>query len=886
MSVPPGSRLGPYDILSPLGAGGFGEVYKARDTRLDRTVAIKILPSADPELKARFEREAKAIAALTHPHICTLYDIGHQDGTDYLVMEYLEGETLAARIARGPIKVDDALKIAIEIADALDKAHHAGIVHRDLKPANVMLAKSGVKLLDFGLAKLRAQPAVSGLSIAATATRPPITGQGSIVGTLQYMAPEQLEGSDADERSDIFAFGCVVYEMLSGQRAFGGTSAATVIAAILEHEPPPLRQLTSVAPEILADVVTRCLDKNPDLRWQDIRDLAIVLRWAMQQERRAATVTAQSRSGVKWRRIAIAAGACALAATMAAGALWMKRSAATEATFGTVRFSVSEPAAAAVVTDGLPSMAIARNGSVFIYLAAENGVRRLYRRRLNQLDAAPIPGTEDASLPFVSPDGRWAGFTAGGRLMKVSLEGGTPVVICDQPASRGANWGPDDRIFFSINTDSGIWQIPATGGTPERVTTPDPKKGERSHRWPYVLPSGKYILYTVAKSDILSFDDATIVARRLDTGVEQELVRGASFPIYSPAGYLLYVRAGALFAVRFDAVTATVTGKAVAVGADVVTYPATGAAQLGVSDAGSLLTIRGGATEHQTSVVMVDRNGRKTTVGFPPALYQDLQVSPDGGSVALDVNRANASIWIGDLARATTTRLTLAWSNNGPVWSPDGGRIAFSSGRGGAINIFGQSIDGATTPEQLVTSDRAKRIASWSADGEFLAIAEATPGAGRDIWVVPTRGNRTPRAFLRTPFDEYSPKFSPDSRWLAYVSDESGKPEVYLQPFPGPGRKLRVSQSGGTRPVWARNGRELFYWNGDAMMVVGVTAGPSISLGVPRLLFRMRSNSPYDVTRDGAGFLMIEDSASPLTVSPITVTTNWFEELTRKMAAP
>ena len=645
-----GTRLGAYEIESLIGAGGMGEVYCARDSRLDRTVAIKILPtelSSDPELRDRFQREARTISQLDHAHICAIHDIGRHEGIDYLVLEYLQGETLAQRLTKGALSLDRALTIAQEIALALEAAHRRHIVHRDLKPGNVMLTKSGTKLLDFGLAKPLAPitSAVAGASVLPTAAAP-LTVHGTILGTLQYMAPEQLEGREADGRTDIFAFGAILYEMLTGRRPFEGKSQASLIAAILEHQPQSIESFVPLVPPLFDSVVRRCLEKDPDHRWQSVQDLALALKLVADQ--RAVVAPAPTVAPSQRRAwLAMTAVLWAALATALVIYLWTRPRVpvASEVSMPAAEFIIGGPPA---LSPGLatPTVAMAANGSAFVYVGRENGINRLYLRRLSDSTTSPIAGTEEAVNPFVSPDGKWAGYTQLGRLKKVSLDGGTPVTVADAVAARGITWAPDDALIYSSGTDSGLWRLPAAGGEPVQLTRPDEAKGERSHRWPFVLPGGTGVLYTIARSDIQSFDDAVIAVHSLTTGVSTELLRGGSFPMFV-AGHLLYSRAGALLAVPFDATTLKITGPSTTVRTGIVTYPSTGAAQVAASNSGALVFMAGGATEHHTAVMTVDRTGARRISPSPPRCSNDstcLQMASPSRSMSITPTPASGLV--------------------------------------------------------------------------------------------------------------------------------------------------------------------------------------------------------------------------------------------------
>ena len=892
MALAPGTRLGAYDLVALIGAGGMGEVYKARDTRLDRTVAVKILPAAlaaDPEFRERFDREARAISQLTHAHICTLYDVGEHDGAAFLVMEYLEGETLADRLTKGALPLDEALKVAIQIADALSAAHRQGIVHRDLKPGNVMLTKAGAKLLDFGLAK-SSGPAIAGAGFSMLPTTPAnLTAQGTILGTFQYMAPEQLEGLEADARTDIFAFGAVLYEILTGRKAFEGKSHATLIAAIISHDPPPVSQVQPIAPASLNRIVATCLAKDPDDRWQSARDVMRELKWVAEREASvehspplAAPPPAGSRA-LPW----VVTGLFGVALVAALMALWVRVRTPSAAVGGASRFVLSEQAG----SDNA-GFAISLDGRRVVYSAVSGGLQQLYLRDMQTLEAKPIRGTENGQGPFFAPDGRRLGFWADGALKVIGIEGGSPVTLVHvhSVTNRGATWAPDDTIIYSPSTDTGLFRVPATGGTPQIVATPDYKRHERSYRWPQMLPGGEAVLFTIAGSDILSFDEARIAVRSLRTGEQHELLHGGSFPSYAAPGYLLYARAGALNAVRFNAAKTAVEGTPTTVLDGIVTYPTDGAAHYAISSDGTLLYLRGGAVSDRSTLTWVDRTGRSTPIAAPPAPYNGVSISPDGRLAAVDIDGANANIWILEFARNTLTRLTLEWSNNNPFWTPDGARIAFISERSGVRSLFWQPIEGHPEMEPLtpdlpgpVGSFRSGFLGSFSPDGRTLAFAGLGSDRSVDVWIMTMNGDHQVRPFVQTKFNESWPRFSPEGRWLAYVSDETGREEVYVQPFPGPGRRVRISTDGGWAPVWSRDGRELFYRVGEenaAVMAVKVSAGATdLSPQKPELLFRKATEDfDYDVAPDGR-FLMVEPFERSNALAPIVVVLNWLEEL-------
>jgi serine/threonine-protein kinase len=878
-----GNTLSHYKIIEKLGQGGMGEVYLAEDSRLDRKVALKILPqhlSERAELRERFEREARAVSSLNHPHICTLHDIGEQDGIHYLVMEHLVGETLEARLAKGPLPLEQTLEYAIQIADALDKAHRQGVVHRDLKPGNIMLVKSGAKLLDFGLAKLQAAETPTNLSALPT-EQANLTAEGTILGTLQYMAPEQLEAKEADSRTDIFAFGAVVYEMATGKKAFEGKSQASLIAAIMEKEPPAMAEIQPVTPPVLDWVVKRCLAKEPDERVQTAADLMAELRWVTEIGTqvglsRSATAPALWKRAIPWSMAT---------AVIVIATIFIWNSARPEQRLLT-RFPLVLPPTQRLLGQLLHEVALSPDGTHLVYVANTGGSSQLYLRALDSLEAKPIEGTEGAAGPFFSPNGQWLGFFAGGRLKKVSISGGPPLILCDAQFGRGATWGPNDTIVFAPTRSSGLFQVSAAGGAPEVLNT---LKGAPSHRYPEVLPGGKAVLFTVGTSG--SWDNAQIVVQELETGQRRVLVEGGTSPRYAPTGHLVYARAGTLLAVPFDLERLEVSGATVPVIEGVVTEALGGKALFSFSRNGSLLYVPGASPEQpDRTLVWVDRQGLAGVLPASPRRYKYPRLSPDGGRLAVNIVGPESDVWLYDLSGETLTRLTFEGDNERPVWTPDGKRVTFASRRAGPFNLFWRSADGSGSDERLTTGEHFQNPESWSSDGRVLAFQEVNPTTNSDIWVLPLEGERQPRPFLRTPFNEADATFSPDGLWLAYASDESGQYKVYVQPFPGPGGKRQISTEGGREPVWNPNGRELFYRNGDKMIAVDISTEPAFRAGTPRLLFEAGYEGPgpgsdganYDVSPDGQRFVMIQagqEEQEPVT--QINVVLNWFEELKR-----
>ncbi len=850
MAILPGRRLGPYEILSSVGAGGMGEVYRARDTRLDRVVAIKVLPAhlADrSELRERFEREARTIASLNHPHICTLHDIGQQDGIDYLVMEYLEGETLAQRLVKGPLPLDQVLQYAVEIADALDKAHRKGVTHRDLKPGNIMLTKTGTKLLDFGLAKPKQEvaPANAQLSELPTADDP-LTAKGTIVGTLQYMAPEQLEGKEVDARTDIFAFGAVVYEMATGKRAFEGKSQASLIAAILEREPPAMVSLQPMTPPAFDRAVKKCLDKEPEKRWQAASDMCDELKWIAEGGSQVTLASAAAVKGFRLlgrRWLILSVGVMLLVAAIAGIAIWNPKP------------SPPQPVSRVVITlppnerlAGLdqPAVALSSDGKQLVFVATQGGTQQLYLRAMDNLEARSIPNTEGAVNPFFSPDGQWVGFFAAGKLKKVSVSGGAALTLGDAADPRGANWSIQGMIAFAPTNVSILQQVPDGGGAPQPLTRFE--KEDRSHRWPEFLPGGKAVLFA-AGANAYNFTDAQVAVQSAGTSQHQNLIQGGMYPRYAPSGHLVYTQDGSLRAVPFDP------------------------QRLAIS-----------------RMVWVSRNGAEQPLATPVRGYVQPRLSPDGQRVAVTITEQESQTWLYDLSRDTLTRFTFDGNVSiGAVWTPDGKRIAFTSNKEGQLNIFWQLADGSGGLERFTTSDYIQFPMSWSPDGQLLAYTEVNLSTQRDIWVL-RLSDRKAQPFLRTPFNESAPRFSPDGHWLAYISNESGRYEVYVQPYPGPGGKWQISTEGGTEPVWNPNGRELFYRSGDSVIAVEIATQPGFVAGKPRKLFEGRYEpapvpiANYDVSPDGQRFLMLKPTEqAQVAPTQINVVLNWFEELKQKV---
>ena len=889
MPLDPGTRLGHFDIIAPLGAGGMGEVYRARDSRLERDVAIKVLPSADPDLKARFAREARIVAGLKHPHICTLHDVGEEHGTAYLVMEYLDGETLAGRLARGPMDLQEVMRRGVEIAQALDAAHGAGIVHRDLKPANIMLTRGGVKLLDFGVARLRA-PAVAAGSLRTTAgDTPPLTGRGVIIGTPQYMALEQLEGQEADARSDLFALGAILYEMVTGRPAFTGSSPASLVAAILTTEPPAAAPL-DLPPTPLGHLVRTCLTKDPAERRQTAHDLLLELQWIAAHSSSPPALERPVRRRLAWTGVAAALGGLGIVAGAAA-----YYGSATPAQ--RLNVSIMPPGERAA---SFP--ALSPDGTRIAFVARDQaGKYLLWIRPLESSSstAVAIPGTENAFSPFWSPDSRSIGFFASGKLKTVSasLSPVAPSVqtLADAPAGRGGTWSPSGVIVFASNIEVGLQQVSTMGRsevTP--ATTLSLERGENSHRWPQFLPDGRRILYLArsASADHQGIYVGTPGANdwklllRAPNNAEITRDRPKSLPALFPRSgqpFLLFVRGQTLTAQRVDLDRLELTGEPVTVADPVGTWMNRG----NFSAAETALIYR--STVDQVRLGLFNRSSGEVEQGFAETgSYPKL--SPDGTQVVWDkVDPATGAgdIWVADISRRQSRRLTFdgayEWT---PLWSPDGREVAFATNRHGAMDLYAKAADGAGAERELFRSDRRKLPTDWSRDGKFLLFQQEEPGAGWDLWALPL-GSREPFSIQRTPFNELHGAFSPDERWIAFTSDDSGQEQVYVRAFDPASpssaesaRKDLVSVDGGSQPRWA-TGNELFYRTGNGKIAaVKIGAGPTFVPGKITELFdatfttQSGSVAAYDVTRDGLRFVMrTRDDDIP--AAPYTLLVNW-----------
>ncbi len=885
MALSPGTFLGPYEVLAPAGSGGMGEVYRARDTRLDRIVALKVMPAhlaSDPALRERFEREARTISHLNHPNICTLHDVGSDKGVDFLVMEYLEGETLAQHLSRGALTLAAALHIAMQIAEALDRAHHAGIVHRDLKPSNIFLVRDAgvssaplVKLLDFGLAK-----SVSTLVAQETASptlAQALTGQGTILGTLQYMSPEQLEGRDADARADIFAFGAVLYEMLTRRRAFDGKSQASVIASILSATPPPVSSQQPVTPAVLDHLVGRALEKDPVDRWASMHDVLLQLSWIATHGLGPAATAGASPIARRERRWGIAASAALLLALAAAVTLMLRSGAATPAT---IHFEIPPPEGTTFLAAGLAMgympPVLSHDGTRIITPAiGGDGVRRLWLRRLDAATPQLLAGTDGGFLPFWSPDDRSVGFFAEGRLVRLDLPDGTPRVLCDAPSGFGGTWNRDGVIVFSPAANVPLLRVSASGGVPVPLTTLDPSKGHVSHRFPDFLPDGHHFLYLArsAKPEL-----SAVLVGSLDSDGASAVMSSSNRAVFVPPHWLVFQAGGAptgsgatLFVQRFDPAQLR-SGEPIALRDNIVVDEG-GQGAYSFSDQGTF-SYRLLAASRQETLNWYARSGAfESTIG-EPGNYTVPRISPDGRRLAVAMS---GSIWVRDLMRGTAARLTSGPADCCPVWSPDSTRIAF---RKGTQDLAVKTASGTGTETMLLANGAANVTTQWTPAGDGI-IFQSTGRNRIDTLFLPLAEPRTPKPVLQSPFNEEQAQLSPDGRWIAFTSDESGRPQVYVQDFPALAEKWLISTDGGADPQWRADGAELFFIGPDhKLMAVPIRRGVTFEPGIPVALFQTRVTgltdvrTHYQVTRDGQRFLV--NTIGPADRgAPVQVVVNW-----------
>jgi serine/threonine-protein kinase len=910
MALVTGTRIGAYEITGLLGAGGMGEVYRARDTRLKREVALKILPAsvaADPDRLARFQREAEVLASLNHPNIAAIY--GFEDGRA-LVMELVEGETLADRIARGPIAIDEALPIAKQIAEALEAAHERGIIHRDLKPANIKLRDDGtVKVLDFGLAKLNEPNAqnVSNvpndpnvpnvLSLSPTVTSPALgaTMAGALLGTAAYMSPEQARAKPADKRSDIWAFGCVLYEMLTGVRAFGGEDVSDTLANVLKID-PDWSMLPPDTPPAIRTLLQSCLTKDRQRRVGDISTARFVLeKGASLAPSTGPLPAAPLPRRLLWRRVAALAAGAVVGAVFAGAAVWIATRAPDPVPARLSRVSLALPDSAALSINGADrSLAITPDGSRIVYVA--NRETQIFVRALDALEPmAVVTGGGPRGL-FVSPDGQWIGFADGeGLLRKVPMTGGpsVPLTPVDGPP-RGATWAPDDTIIFATgNPGTGLQRVAAAGGSASVLTRADRAKGEADHLWPEILPGGRTILFTITALTG-GLDAAQIAVLDLQTGERTIVLRGGSHAHYVSSGHLIYAADSTLRAVSFDLARLATRGTPVPVVPDVGGTVGGGMNAVVAADGTLAYVSRSGMApvNEPHTLVWVDRQGREAPIAAPPRAYQSPRLSPDGGRIAMHLDRPEPDLWLWDLTRSTLTRLTSEPGvDASALWTPDGRRLVFRSDRAGASNLYVQEADGTGSATRMTEGDLEQSPNAITADGTRVVFDELQAGRQRNLRLLTLTPTPRVEPLLETRFDERGGSVSPDGRWLAYQSNRSGAVEIYVRPFPNVGDgQWQVSNGGGTQARWARSGRELFYRSTDgALMAVPVNArGTMWSAGTPMKLFEGRYHNGfdggYDVSPDDQRFLMLKEgvgTGQTDTAATLIVVLNWVEELKR-----
>ncbi len=881
MALTPGAKLGPYEIQSSLGAGGMGEVYHARDTRLDREVAIKVLPaslSSDGSLKQRLEREAKAISKLSHPHICALYDIGHQDGVDFLVMEYLEGETIEQRLSKGPLPLEQTRRCAAQIANALASAHKLGITHRDLKPSNIMLTKSGAKLMDFGLAKQSGPAPLATALTEMTTEQSKLTDEGMIVGTFQYMAPEQLEGKEADARTDLFALGEVIYEMATGKPAFTGKSRASLIAAILTTEPQPMAALQPMTPPTLERVVKKCLAKDPEDRWQSASDLASELNWIAEGGSRVEEAERHPAGGRRLERLGWLVAATLFLVVLAGGAAWWG---ASNGRSLAMYFYTSVPFPAndvALSLDGrmLAMVAYSAQANNYVLWTYEVGGRR----------TSSLAGTQGASYPFWSPDGRSIGFFADGKLKKVDVSGGQIQVLCEAPNGRGGTWNRDGVILFTPDSlGVGLFRVSSGGGSPVEITKLDTSHFEQSHRWPLFLPDGKHFIYLAANFGGQSETNAIFLGS-LDSQERRRLVSTNANAAYAEPGYLLYRRDKTLVAQPFDRRRYVLSGEPHTLSDDVLYFPHVDRAIFSASN-GEILITQTGKGGSLSQLTWFDRDGKPTDTVGTPGSYNNVRVSPDGRTVAADQTDPdgwNIDIWIYGPALGAATRLTFDPSlDTTPIWSPAGKQILFASNRSSGFRLYLKNADGSGPEEEVADLGTGSQVhaSDWSRDGKYVLVRK-----GSELWYL-SWPERVAKPLLQAKWTVRNAQFSPDGRWMAYTSNETGSMEIYVSSFPSGNGKWQVSSAGGEEPRWRQDGKELFYVSASGkMMAVTVKTGTSFESGSPVALFQTYRRQPisaqdvfsYDVGGDGQRFL-IATKVNDANAAPLSVFLNWASEM-------
>ena len=894
-SFPPSTSLGHYRIEERIGIGGMGVVYKAVDTKLDRSVALKVVRPEllhDDGLK-RLEREARVLASLNHPHVAAIHGLEESRDATFLVLEYVPGPTLADRLKRGALSVRTAIGIARQIAEALEAAHTRGIMHRDLKPANIKITDDGqVKVLDFGLAKSLDRPHESAGAVGMTISA--VTKEMLIVGTAGYMSPEQACGKKVDTRTDIWAFGCVLYEMVTGKAAFRGDTLGEVIAATVERD-PDWQALPAATPSSVISLLRRCLRKDPQNRLRDIGDARIELEDSLGE---AASVAGATTGVTRRAMIGTLAGTAIGAAATGLAALNRSRSAAIVR--HVTRLPIAFPPGVFAEASFNRRVAISPDGTRVAFNAGIQGQNKMYVRALETLESQVLPMPGGSNTPFFSPDGGWLGFFGAGAgqvgyLRKIAISGGAPQNLCPVEAAAGASWTDDDSIYLVAAMPGPVLRVGSAGGEPHDAVRIDFANGERAHRHPCGVLGTSVVLFTMSTADAETFDDTRIVACDTKTGRRKTLVEGGTHPRYSPSGHVVYARGGNLLAIRFDPTRLDVSGQPFTALEGVLMSVNSGAANFDISASGDLIYIPGVADKGERTLVWVDRDGTVEPLPLPPRSYLHPRFSPDARQLAVEIEGPNHDFYVYDFARAVLTKMTTDGESHWPVWSPDGSRLAYRSGHMAAWRMWEMPADRSGAPERLPGVGVSQSAESWSPDGRAIAYTASTGQVGSHIMVASLDDHQS-QTIVDVRGAAGSPKFSPDGHWIAYCSNESGTPQVYVQAFPGPGAKIQVSADGGTDPVWQRNGGELYYRNGDKMMAVGVSTRSTFAAARPRLLWEGHyshgmnascgppgaTSSNYDVTADGQRFLMIKDATLDQAVArQVIVVLGWTDELTR-----
>ncbi len=894
MSLSAGTRLGSYEIVAPLGEGGMGEVFRATDTRLHRTVAIKAMHALfaqHPERVVRFEREAQLLASLNHPNIAAIHGLEEVEGSKYLVLEFVDGRTLAEVLKGGPLAVTEATTLARQMADALAAAHERGIIHRDLKPGNVMVTADGtIKVLDFGLGKALESEAASGSANSPTMTMA-ATQAGIILGTAGYMSPEQAKGRAADKRSDVWSFGCVLFEMLTGRRAFDGEDLTEVLAAIVRGE-PDWTMFPSSAPPNLRELVERCLVKNRADRLSDMSVVRFLLsdRPSGGSTMSGAPTVAQPVARTRTIGWPVAAGLVAVAVLATAGVMQFGAPRSTAASTGAMtRLSITLPEGDQLNSPNMLPMAVSPDGSTVVYAALRNGVSRLYLRSLSETALKVLDGTDGARNPFFSPDGRWIGFFAQGKLKKIAIGGAALQIVTDAAESRGGTWDTDDTIYFAPWNSGGIWRVSAAGGTATAFATPDRTRGETSYRWPHVIPGQRTLLFSALTGP--GQDERLVVSQSLDTGERDTLIQGAT-PRFAQTGHLLYGNRDTLFAVPWTPSQGTLAGAAPIAMPELPRLENETAAAYSVSDNGTLVYLAGGPTRTANRIVWVDHAGRIEALRLPEREYESVVISPDGTQAVVQVFEGTMTLWILDLARQTLSPFVTSGSSQAPIWTVDGKRIIYRGTRLGFRNLYSKAAD--STGEEVRLTDKADVVqsaASVSPDGEWLVFNESSR-EGTSTWKLPLgpgAKDKNPQVILAAGNQSLNGVVSPDGQWLAFQSTVSGRLEVWVKPFPGPGPHTQVSTSGGAWPRWSKVGRELYFDSlDDKVMVAEYSTTGGFFPKLPLILFAGRfktsanSNTPYDLSLDNRRFLRVQQGTPEAGLTEIHVVLNWASQLGRR----